>query len=174
MTLSDEEYVGPSLPTREIGLTSTFTLFDDFRVFANLDYKGGHYQWCAICSVRSRFDQNTYTINRPDADPEEVALVTSNQTRRWISEADFIKLREVSLTYQLPSSLLEQAGINNGSISLAARNLWMWTEYGFPDGDGLGSPDPEVNFSSLSAYSRTDYASIPMLRTFLASIRVSF
>lgn len=174
VTLGDEEYVGPSLPTREIGLTSTFTLFDDFRIFANLDYKGGHYQWCAICSVRSRFDQNTRTINRPDADPEEVALVTSNQTRRWISEADFIKLREISITYQLPSSLLEQAGINTGSISLAARNLWMWTKYGFPDGEGLGSPDPEVNFSSLSAYGRTDYASIPMLRTFLASIRVSF
>lgn len=174
VTLSDEQYVGPSLPTREIGLTNTFTLFDDFRIFTNLDYKGGHYQWCAICSVRSRFDQNTFTINRPDADPAEVALVTSNQTRRWISEADFIKLREVSLTYQLPSSVLERVGVTNGSVSLAARNLWMWTKYGFPDGEGLGSPDPEVNFSSTSAFSRTDYASIPMLRSFSASVRVSF
>jgi TonB-dependent starch-binding outer membrane protein SusC len=173
-TLSDEEYVGSSLPTREIGLTNTFTLFEDFRLFANLDYKGGHYQWCAICSIRSRFDQNTYTINRPDADPAEVALVTSNQTRRWIKEADFIKLREISLSYQLPSSVLERVGVNNGSVSLAARNLWMWTKYEFPDGAGLGSPDPEVNFSSLSAYGRTDYASIPMLRSFSASVRFAF
>ena len=174
VTLSDEEYVGPSLPTREIGFTNTFTLFDNFRVFANLDYKGGHYQWCAICSIRSRFDLNTYTINRPDADPAEVALVESNQTRRWISEADFIKLRELSLTYQIPGTVLESIGVNSGSFTLSGRNLWMWTKYGFPDQEGLGSPDPEVNFSSLSAYSRTDYASIPMLRTFSASIRFSF
>ncbi len=103
-----------------------------------------------------------------------MALVTSNQTRRWISEADFIKLREISLSYQLPSSVLERVGVENGSVSLAARNLWMWTKYGFPDGEGLGSPDPEVNFSSLSAYSRTDYASIPMLRSFSASVRFAF
>ncbi len=175
VTLGEEEYVGPSLPTREIGLTNTFTIFDDFRLYANLDYKGGHYQWCAICSVRSRFDQNTWTINRPDADPAEVALVTSNQTRRWISEADFIKLREVSLSYRIPSRYLENVGVENGTLTLSGRNLWMWTKYGFDqDGVGLGSPDPEVNFDSRSAYGRTDYASIPMLRTFSASIRVAF
>jgi len=174
VTLGEEEYVGPSLPTREIGFTNTFTIFDDFRVFANLDYKGGHYQWCAICSIRSRFDQNTFTINRPDADPAEVALVKSNQTRRWIKEADFIKLRELSLTYQIPADVLETIRVNNASVTFSGRNLWMWTKYEFPDQEGLGSPDPEVNFSSLSAFSRTDYASIPMLRTFAVSLRFSF
>ncbi|MEQ9401104.1 MAG: SusC/RagA family TonB-linked outer membrane protein [Longimicrobiales bacterium] len=176
VTLTDEEYVGSSLPTREIGFTNTFTVFDNFRVFANLDYKGGHYQWCAICSIRSRFDQNTITINRPDADPTQVAVVKSNQTRRWIKEADFIKLRELSLTYQLPATLLERISVSNASLTLSGRNLWMWTKYTFEDTDGvgLGSPDPEVNFSSLSAFGRTDYASIPMLRTFSASVRFSF
>ncbi len=174
VSLSDEEYVGPSLPTREIGLTNTFTIFDNFRVFSNLDYKGGHYQWCAICSIRGRFDQNTFTHHSPDADPADKALILSNQTRRWISEADFIKLRELSLSYVLPADLLSGVGVNSGTLTLSGRNLWMWTKYGFPDQEGLGSPDPEVNFSSTSAYSRTDYASIPMLRTFSLSFRVSF
>ena len=98
----------------------------------------------------------------------------SNQTRRWIKEADFVKLRELSLTYQLPANVLESIGVNTGSITLSGRNLWMWTKYEFPDQEGLGSPDPEVNFSSNSAYGRTDYASIPMLRTFSASMRISF
>lgn len=171
---SDREYKGPSLPTREVGFTSTFTILDNFRVFANMDYKGGHYQWCAICSIRSRFDRNTFTINRPDADPGEVALVRSRQDDRWVKEADFIKLREVSLTYQLPAAFLEQLSVNNASITLSGRNLWMWTKYVFDEQDGLGSPDPEVNFSSNSAFGRTDYASIPMLRTFSASLRFSF
>ena len=53
---------------------------------------------------------------------------------------------------------IEQTGsadrvcVDTGSLTVAGRNLWMWTKYEFPDQEGLGSPDPEVNFSSLSAY----------------------
>ncbi|MEZ4416316.1 MAG: SusC/RagA family TonB-linked outer membrane protein [Gemmatimonadota bacterium] len=170
---SDKEYVGPSLPTREIGFTNTVTLFDNVRLFANLDYKGGHYQWCAICSVRSRIDLNTKLVNDPSSDPVDVAVAKSLQTKTWIQNADFIKLREISATYDLPSAVTEKAGVDNAAITLSARNLWMWTKYKF-DQEGLGSPDPEVNFDSLSGFNRTDYASIPMLRTFALSVRFAF
>lgn len=179
VTVEDEmEYVGPSTPTREIGFTSTFTLFDNFRLFANLDYKAGHYQWCAICSVRSRVDLNTRLVNDPaqDTDPEvatQVAVVRSLQTATWIKPADFLKLREVSLSYQIPTGVVERVGFGTAALTLSARNLWMWTDYVF-DQDGLGSPDPEVNFDSQSRFGRTDYASIPMQRSFAASIRFSF
>lgn len=172
---SEAEYVGPSLPTREIGITNTFTLFDDFRIFSNFDYKGGHYQWCAICSIRSRFDRNTLLVNDPNSDPTEVLVARSLQTRKWIKEADFIKLREISLSYQLPSALLSNMRVDRANLTVSARNLWMWTKYEF-DQEGLGSADPEVNFSSTSGrqFFRTDYASIPMLRSFAVSMRVSF
>ncbi|MEQ9401106.1 MAG: SusC/RagA family TonB-linked outer membrane protein [Longimicrobiales bacterium] len=173
VTIGDEYYVGPSLPTREIGLTNTFTVFDNFRVFSNLDYKGGHYQWCAICSVRSRTNLNTRELTDPNTSPERVAELRSLQTATWIKPSDFIKLRELSLTYQLPASVLQTISVSNASFTVSGRNLWMWTKYEF-DEPGLGSPDPEVNFDSNSAFGRTDYASIPMLRTFSASLRFSF
>lgn len=176
VVLAEEEYVGPSSPTREIGFTNSFTLFDNFRIFSNLDYKGGNYQWCAICSIRGRIDRNTFTHHREDADPAEVAVITSSQTRRWIREADFLKLREISFSYHIPASATEAIGVSNASVTVSGRNLWMWTKYNFEDTDqaGLGSPDPEVNFSSTSVFGRTDYASIPMLRTFALSMRFSF
>ena len=170
---SAREYVGPSLPTREIGFTNTFTLFNDVRLFTNFDYKGGHYQWCAICSIRSRIDRNTLLINDPNSDPAEVAAARSLQTRKWVKEADFIKLREIAVTYQLPGSFTDRIGFSSAALSLSARNLWMWTKYEF-DQEGLGSPDPEVNFNSNSTFFRTDYASIPMLRSFAASLRFAF
>ncbi len=172
---STKEYVGPSIPTREIGLTNTFTIFDDFRIFSNFDYKGGHYQWCAICSIRNRIDQNTLLVNDPNSDPAEVLAAKSLQTAKWIQNADFIKLREVSLSYQLPSSVLTGMRVDRANLTLSARNLWMWTKYKF-DQEGLGSADPEVNFSSTSArgFFRSDYASIPMLRSFAVSLRLSF
>ena len=170
---STDEYVGPSQPTREIGFTNTFTIFDNFRVFANLDYKGGNYQWCAICSIRNRIDQNTLLVNDPNSDPTEVAIAKSLQTKTWVKPADFIKLRELSLTYQLPASFAEQMKFSSAALTVSGRNLWMWTKYTF-DQEGLSSPDPEVQFNSLSAFGRTDYAAIPMLRTFSASLRFSF
>jgi hypothetical protein len=103
-----------------------------------------------------------------------LAEVRSLQTRRWVKEADFIKLREISLSYSLPGSLVSRVGISNASLTLSARNLWMWTKYEFDEQEGLGSPDPEVNFSSTADYNRTDYASIPMLRQFAVGFRVSF
>jgi len=170
---AEAEYIGPSLPTREIGLTNTFTLFDDFRIFTNFDYKGGNYQWCAICSIRARIDQNTLLINDPNSDPAEVFAAKSLQTRKWIKEADFIKLREISLSYQLPAALVENMRVDRANLTLSARNLWMWTKYEF-DQPGLGSPDPEVNFNSIARFDRTDYASIPMLRSFAVSVRFAF
>ena len=169
----EKEYVGPARPTREIGLTNMITLFDNFRIFANLDYKGGNYQWCAICSIRSRVDRNTFLLNDVNADPAEVLVARSLQTKMWIQPADFVKLRELSLTYQLPVQFAQAMRFTQASLSVSGRNLWMWTKYKF-DQEGLGSEDPEVKFSSTSAYRVLDYASIPMQRTFSVAFRFSF
>lgn len=170
---SDKEYVGPANPTREISLSNTFTVLDNFRIYTNFDYKGGNYQWCAICSVRSRIDLNTQLVNDPNSDPVEVAVARSLQTKTWIKPADFIKLREISISYRVPSSVAQMMRFDDVSVTLAGRNLWMWTKYKF-DQEGIGSPDPEVNFDSQSRFGRTDYASIPMLRTFALGLRLNF
>ncbi|NND33196.1 MAG: SusC/RagA family TonB-linked outer membrane protein, partial [Saprospiraceae bacterium] len=50
----------------------------------------------------------------------------------------FFKLRDVSLTYDLPDGLLGRAAIRNASISLVGRNLILWTpsENHFVDPEG--------------------------------------
>ncbi|HEX7049337.1 MAG TPA: SusC/RagA family TonB-linked outer membrane protein [Longimicrobiales bacterium] len=161
------EYVGPMLPTRQIALTNTITLFGNLRLYANLDYKGGNYQWCAICSVNSRIDRNTKLTNDPNADPLEVAVATSLQTKTWIMPADFIKLRELSATYTLPDRWAAALRADQMSLILSGRNLWMWTKYKGPN-------DPEVAFDSTSDFGGTDYASTPMMRRLSASIRFTF
>jgi hypothetical protein len=84
-----------------------------------------------------------------------------------ITQADFIKFRELSLTYTLPASWTRFMASSRWSATLAARNLWMWTKY-----EGTG--DPEVQFNSLDDFSRTDYAATPQTRRISASLRVSF
>jgi TonB-linked SusC/RagA family outer membrane protein len=161
------EYLGPALPTLEVGFSSTLTLFNNLRLYGLLDYKGGNYMWCAICSIRSRINRNTEEINDPDTDPAERLVWYSRATAQHMEEADFIKLRELSATYTIPSSWAQRFGASQASITLSGRNLWMWTKYF----DGF---DPEVVFNSRTDFTSADYASTPMTRRLVASVRFVF
>jgi hypothetical protein len=161
------QYVGPPLPTREIGLSNTITLFNNVRVFANLDYKGGNYQWCAICSIRSRSNRNNWEVNDPNMDPAERLAWYSLQTKTHIKPADYLKLRELSVTVSLPNEWAQRFNAQSASVTLSGHNLWMWTKYF----DGY---DPEVAFYSRNNFDSNDYASTPMTRRLMASVRFVF
>ncbi|HET9982582.1 MAG TPA: SusC/RagA family TonB-linked outer membrane protein [Longimicrobiales bacterium] len=175
-------FVGPQIPTRQVGLTNTFTVLGNVRFFSHFDYQGGHYMWCAICSVRTRLDHNTEAINQPlntFADTLNYAVLNSLQTKTWITPADFIKLRELSVTYTVPQKYTQRVRAGSASITLAGRNLWMWTKY---EGvAGKGKSDPEVSFystpqSALNGgdFNLADYDAVPMLRRLVATVRLSF
>jgi hypothetical protein len=54
-----------------------------------------------------------------------------------MSSGDFVRWRELSLTYNASPSIAQRVGARDMSITLAARNLKLWTGY-------MGV-DPEVN-----------------------------
>jgi TonB-dependent starch-binding outer membrane protein SusC len=168
-----EQYMGPAQPTREVAFSNTLTLFGNWRVFANLDYKGGHYQWCAMCSLRNRTDLNAKLVNTPNPDPDlaaEILAAKSMQTKMFIQKADFVKLREVSLSYTMPREWAGKLGAENATLSLSGRNLWYWTDYWLDD----VKYDPEVSFYTQSEFDAVDYASMPMMRRWTLSMRVGF
>jgi TonB-linked SusC/RagA family outer membrane protein len=170
----EDIYMGPSRPTFEASLGSTWTIFSDLRLSAQLDYRAGHYQWCAICSINSRSDRNTWDINtggtdlNPNVSETDILVLRSRQTLSHISPADFIKFRELSLTYSLPQRYSQNIpGGAQYDLTVSGRNLWMWTKY-----EGKG--DPEVMFSPNSSFTMLDYASTPQTRRLSASLRVRF
>ncbi len=159
-------YIGSSTPKLEMGLTNTITLWKNLRLYAFLDYKGAYYMWNAGDYIRNKNDQNAWAVVNPDADPERVKYLQSGVTTPFITPADFLKLREVSLTYTLPTSWASRVGSKGVSLSVAGRNLAIWTRY--------SGADPELNFSGDANFSRSDYMSVPMLRRFVASVNASF
>ncbi len=164
---TDTTYIGPSQPTREIGLTNTLTLFGNLRLYAFLDYKGGHYLWSAREWWRS-FNQNiSQWVNDPAIAPEDRAAYATGSTQLFIDNADFIKLREVSATVTLPSRWAERFRARGMSFTVSGRNLGLWTKY------DLGE-DPELNFSGDGTFTRTDYMSVPMMRYYTATVNLSF
>ena len=170
---SNETYLGPSRPTREAAVTNTFTLFGNLRIFTQFDYRGGHWQWCAICSINSRIDLNTWdvatggTALNPDVSDADVLALRSRQTISHITKADFIKFRELSITYTLPQSWSRFWNGSRWSVTVSGRNLLIWTKY-----EGRG--DPEVAFSPNSSFTLLDYGSTPQTRRLTGSVRLTF
>ncbi len=160
-------FIGPSAPTREISFSNTLTLFRDFRVYGLLDYKGGHYLYnykeYARCNVATQL--NCERMNDPAlADHPDRPLWTT--VAHYIEPADFVKLRDLSLTYMLPGDLAQRFRASAASVTLAGHNLALWTDY-----SGL---DPEVNSYGNRVFARTDVYPVPMMRRLSMSLNMSF
>lgn len=82
-------------------------------------------------------------------------------------DATYVKLREVSLSYQLPSALLKSAGIARASVSLIGRNLLLFAN--------APSIDPETysirNGLFVNGFESTQF---PSLRSFGVSVNLGF
>ncbi len=90
-----------------------------------------------------------------------------NPTQAYIYDGSFIKLREVGLTYSLPSSFLESlGGINRASISVTGRNLWIIHK-------NLPFADPEASLTSgnVQGYSG---GNLPAIRNVTFNITLNF
>jgi TonB-linked SusC/RagA family outer membrane protein len=86
-------------------------------------------------------------------------------TEEWrVESGSYIKLREVSLSYQLPSLT---KFIKSSSVSVTGRNLISWDTY-----DGY---DPETNAGGNSAVLRgIDFGNVPIPRTVQLTFRATF
>jgi len=78
-----------------------------------------------------------------------------SSTGRW-TDASFLRLKNVSLSYSLPNHLLNQAGIKAARIFLLGQNLLTFTDY-------EGS-DPETKV----------FGKLPPLRMYTAGLQVTF
>jgi TonB-dependent starch-binding outer membrane protein SusC len=175
---SSRRYIGPSTPTREIGFSNTFNLFRYFRVYALVDFKGGHYTFNQ--KERSRCqaaNDNCLANNDPRArfpvNAADSIMWKELQLRRaatispeWIQKADFVKLREVSFMVDVPSAWMRRAGAASGSVVLSGRNLSIWSDY-----PGV---DPEVNTYGGRNFSRIDAYALPMIRRLSAGFNIQY
>jgi hypothetical protein len=87
----------------------------------------------------------------------------------YVEDASFAKLREVTLSYDLPNRYLGRLGgrVSTAQVSLSGRNLLTWTNY-----TGL---DPEVsNFGNQNIARNIDVAPFPPSRSFWFGVQVGF
>lgn len=171
-------YFGSSMPTREIGFSNTVTLFRNVRLYALLDHKGGH----KVFNLQERnrcqaANDNCARVNDPRARFPQTAADTvmfrelavyrsTGVSPEWIESGDFIKLREVSLTLDLPTHIARRAKASAANLIFSGRNLAVWSDY--------GGVDPEVNTYGGRNFVRVDAYAAPMLRRLSAMINLTY
>lgn len=170
-------FIGPSTPTREIGFSNTITLFKNFRLYGLLDMKGGNYVFNLQERNRCQGSDNCLRTNNPRARFPQTAsdsilfkelAVYRNAavSPEWIQKGDFVKLREISLTYDVPRNLIARIGAQSMSVILSGRNLALWSDY-----EGV---DPEVNSYGGRNFVRIDAYAAPMTRRVSAAINLQY
>jgi hypothetical protein len=114
----------------------------------------------AILALESRGDTVAKTFGRNPAGRISIY-------EEYIENGTFVKLREVSLAKRFSGGWLRGLNAESLVLRVAGRNLHTWTSY-----RGL---DPEVNLFSAQTVARgVDFATIPLPRTFTASLSFTF
>ncbi len=157
-----EHYLGKPMPDWQGSFGLNVGFLKNFRLAALFEYKAGNFY---VHNLTDAFRRSHGVIGRnlrrpaelesimlnPASTPEQrvaaaqewtktIASLTPYDGLNEIEKADFIRWRELSLTYDIPSEYAAWFGVSNASVSVAGRNLMIWTNY-----SGI---DPETNVYS--------------------------
>ncbi len=85
-------------------------------------------------------------------------------------DATYIKLREVSVSYALPKSIIDNSPFGSVVFTLSGQNLWF-DAFGFPDGANF---DPEVLSLGVGNGRGFEFMNVPTSRQIGGSLRITF
>jgi outer membrane receptor protein involved in Fe transport len=131
------------------------------------------------------------TLRNPASTAEERLAAAVDWANRWaaltpydglheVERADFVRWRELSLSYDVPERLIAGVGgARDLTLTLTARNLALWTKY--------GGADPEINLFGRNAGINPDVLTVaptfatsldafglPLARRYTFSVRMGF
>jgi TonB-linked SusC/RagA family outer membrane protein len=102
----------------------------------------------------------------PDAYFNLYASVYSDISEANIYETSYLKLRTVSLAFDLPKSLISPLHLQSASLSFSARNILLWTS--------LPNFDPESSQGQGNMQGGMDYMSLPQTKSFGVGLNLVF
>jgi outer membrane receptor protein involved in Fe transport len=120
----------------------------------------------------------TWDYDKPSPDKTIGATLGAYRYNKWgggantsmyLFDGSFVKIREVTLSYDVPQqrlARLQQFGVRSSSLSISGRNLFIISGY-----DGF---DPEVNNGGNVVARFVDLAPYPPSRSFFFTVNLGF
>jgi TonB-linked SusC/RagA family outer membrane protein len=168
--VGDITYLGTPFATTDISVTPELGLFNDRVVFQGLlNYRGGQKLYNNTASWRNG-NNNTRELNDPSSSLEGQARAIASKfygtDAGYIEDASFLRLRELSLTYNFSRELIKNIGFSNLSFTVSGQNLGLWTDY-----SGL---DPEISSAGQNNFVTEEFLSQPPVRSWKARLNLTF
>ena len=166
---SAEVYMGNPLPKHEIQVQPNFTIYRNVRLSALFSYRGDYQTLNLSDRFRCVFATNCRTINDPTAPLDEQAKAIAGLLQTdagYIEDADFTRLREVALTFIAPRKWASMLRATDASLTLAGRNLALWTSY-----SGI---DPETTSTPNQGFTTSEFLTLPPTRYFTVRLNLNF
>ncbi|WP_254423371.1 TonB-dependent receptor [Algoriphagus sp. A40] len=95
------------------------------------------------------------------------STVINNMTSLFVEDGSFLRIRNITLGYNMPASLLEKAKLSSARLSFTVQNAYTFTDY-----EGY---NPEVSAQGGSPLvPGVDAGGYPLARTFMLGLNVGF
>lgn len=176
----DIVYLGNSNPKISGGFGPNVTFKGNFRLQAFFTYKMGYEMINESIMKTSNMygfnNQNTAVLRRwrNPGDITDVPRALQGVGYNWlgsdryVSDASFLRLKSVTMRYNLSKPLLNKLSVKNGSVYVTAENLYTWTKYQGIEPDisqrGVNNPFSYVSDKSLT----------PSPKNFILGLTVGF
>lgn len=190
-----EHYLGKPTPDWQGAFGFNISFLKSFRLNSLFEYKTGNF---TVHNLTDAFRRAHPTIGRNIRKSSEVEVILLNPAstpeqrvaaaQKWAKEVmalapydglnemekgDFIRWRELSLTYDLPSEFVTWFGVRSGSVSVAGRNIALWTKYSGtdPENSAVGRGDIYDGAFERNFLIGVDAFGIAIPRQFVFSLR---
>jgi TonB-linked SusC/RagA family outer membrane protein len=191
----NKKIVGSREPKFVLGFNNRFT-FKGISLSTVLDYREGGKFWCNTAQTLA-FNGNSpltvYNERQPFLVPNSVRMLGGNYVENdipilgtemysyynygtnilmfenMILDKTFVKLRELTLSYSIPSKILNRAPFKALEVSVVGRNLLMWT----PNTNNFVDPEA-TNFGNDLLSDFGEFSAGPTSRFVGANIKITF
>lgn len=178
--------LGRGFPPLTIGLTNDFT-YKNFSLSFLLDGKFGSVMYLSSKAYGTDYGLDKRTVEGnvresgiavsgvdTDGNPFSRTLpaqdyyrgIAYSITDQFVSEAGFVKLRQLTFGYSLPSGFLAKTPLQSASLSLVARNLLLLYSQ-------VKGVDPESNYNNSNVQGLENFG-VPPTRSFGLNLMVRF
>lgn len=190
-----EQRVGTNIPKWTGAFGGTLQMGQHWKVQSTMEYRTGYLvqnltdgfrasQHPSIGSNRKEFSVPQSIMQNPASSAEErVAAATEYITkyRRLLEpglnqaqDGSFLRWRELALTYDLATSTATKLGFRNASITLAGRNILMWTRYPGLDPESNENGRGSSNTLADNFQNATDGFGLPIPRRVSIALNLGF
>lgn len=185
-----ERNLGDVLPNWTMGINNSLT-FKDLTLSFLFDIKNGGVMWNGTKGAMYYFGTHADTESREDGaiyvfDGVKASNGQANDikvakdinwyvlgagsgftgpTSQFIEETDWVRLRELTLSYRLNKNILDKTFFHSAEVYFTGRNLWLSTPY-----TGV---DPETSLIGAGNGQGLDYFNMPGTKSYTFGLRLT-